>query len=527
MPVIAEKQKVLKGRGVVLRYANGHSAGKYFYRELIKGTKRYRYTCIEDATSLEEAIEMASDAAIALREGNPKPNQHVENIDPLNLIAREEKLQRDRERLLRDEKKGQTKSVDIEKAIDAFLSRQFKRVMAGTFARTSYDHKYHCLQKVKAYLQWKCITRTNQINTTTFDDYLEFRSDTTRILQARELAVLGEWIKSYLVRNNYINSNLWLSGTFLPKVDVRMVDRMANPAINADDWKGIVDYVREEWRPKAFEPTPFYMKGKLQGIRNGTKRSQWFRTMFWHYILFSKNTGMSPEEILKLKWKNVEIRDVGRISRSKLEDDLEAAQEEGYGDIEGSLEDWLGDVGEWAESPTQLGREERLVAYITTIRSKTKQMREIPCNQGRELKRLIKYQRKYLEEWEIDYKITNESYVFFNPWNDFGQSSQARIRQTWRNICDQLKEEGKLKGHKFSDHKYTLYSMRSTFIEDHLLKGTDIFLVARIAGHDVKTLMQTYERLDIRKRAEEITNINYGKVNKDINVVNLLDPYLE
>ena len=41
----AEKQKVLKGRGVVLRYANGHSAGKYFYRELIKGTKRYRYTC--------------------------------------------------------------------------------------------------------------------------------------------------------------------------------------------------------------------------------------------------------------------------------------------------------------------------------------------------------------------------------------------------------------------------------------------------------------------------------------------------
>ena len=65
--------------------------------------------------------------------------------------------------------------------------------------------------------------------------------------------------------------------------------------------------------------------------------------------------------------------------------------------------------------------------------------------------------------------------------------------------------------------------MRSTFIEDHLIKGTDIFLLARIAGHDVKTLMQSYERMDIRKRAEEITNIGYGKRSTDKRVVNLLD----
>ena len=65
--------------------------------------------------------------------------------------------------------------------------------------------------------------------------------------------------------------------------------------------------------------------------------------------------------------------------------------------------------------------------------------------------------------------------------------------------------------------------MRSTFIEDHLIKGTDIFLLARIAGHDVKTLMQSYERMDIRKRAEEITGIQYGRSNNDYKVVNLLN----
>ena len=65
--------------------------------------------------------------------------------------------------------------------------------------------------------------------------------------------------------------------------------------------------------------------------------------------------------------------------------------------------------------------------------------------------------------------------------------------------------------------------MRSTFIEDHLIKGTDIFLLARIAGHDVRTLMESYERMDIRKRAEEITKIEYGKKKSDHNVINLLD----
>ena len=100
---------------------------------------------------------------------------------------------------------------------------------------------------------------------------------------------------------------------------------------------------------------------------------------------------------------------------------------------------------------------------------------------------------------------------------------QNRIGSTWRGIITKLKGEGKLKGHKFSDHRYTLYSMRSTFIEEHLIQGTDIFLLARIAGHSVKELMESYERMDIRKRAEEVTAIDYGKKKQEPKVVNLLD----
>ena len=210
-----------------------------------------------------------------------------------------------------------------------------------------------------------------------------------------------------------------------------------------------------------------------------------------------------------------------------IEEDMKEVEEEGIGDMLGTVDEWYeaatgGDPNAWAESPDQVGREERLIANITTIRSKTKQAREIPCNQGRELKRWMKFVKAKLKEWDINYEVTMDSYVFFNPFNDFKQMSQTRIRQTWRKIVDGLVDQGKLKGHKFSEHPYTLYSMRSTFIEDHLLRGTDVFLIARIAGHDVKTLMQTYERLDINKRAEEITYINYGTSSKEAKVVNLI-----
>tara|TARA_B100002051_G_scaffold243903_1_gene250121 strand:- start:43 stop:225 length:183 start_codon:yes stop_codon:yes gene_type:complete len=56
--------------------------------------------------------------------------------------------------------------------------------------------------------------------------------------------------------------------------------------------------------------------------------------------------------------------------------------------------------------------------------------------------------------------------------------------------------------------------MRSTFIEDNLLAGKDIFLIAKAAGHDVKTLMRHYERIDLRKRSREMTEFGMGKKHK-------------
>ena len=66
MPKIADKRKVLGGRGSVVLYATGTSAGQFFYRELIKGTKNYRTRRIEGVSNMDEAEAAATEVAFQL-----------------------------------------------------------------------------------------------------------------------------------------------------------------------------------------------------------------------------------------------------------------------------------------------------------------------------------------------------------------------------------------------------------------------------------------------------------------------------
>ena len=80
----------------------------------------------------------------------------------------------------------------------------------------------------------------------------------------------------------------------------------------------------------------------------------------------------------------------------------------------------------------------------------------------------------------------------------FNEMKQPKSKKDWSalemDFVIILMSAGKLQGHKFSDRPYTLYSMRSTFIENHILRGTDAYLLARICGNSVATIMQTYEK---------------------------------
>ena len=73
-----------------MQYANGNSAGKFFYKEYIKGERRYKSKEIVGALTIEQAKELAPQVAIELAQDAVNKPSLTTSIDPLNLIAREE-----------------------------------------------------------------------------------------------------------------------------------------------------------------------------------------------------------------------------------------------------------------------------------------------------------------------------------------------------------------------------------------------------------------------------------------------------
>tara|TARA_B100000965_G_C19529780_1_gene730563 strand:- start:1022 stop:1285 length:264 start_codon:yes stop_codon:yes gene_type:complete len=81
--------------------------------------------------------------------------------------------------------------------------------------------------------------------------------------------------------------------------------------------------------------------------------------------------------------------------------------------------------------------------------------------------------------------------------------------------------DGLLKGHEFSKRNYTIYSIRSTFIENRLSNKMDILLLSRVCGYSVDILERHYERIQGKSIPKEINNINYGEKKKQINKIDL------
>ena len=59
--------------------------------------------------------------------------------------------------------------------------------------------------------------------------------------------------------------------------------------------------------------------------------------------------------------------------------------------------------------------------------------------------------------------------------------------------------------------------MRSTFIEDQLMKGTPVIEVAEMAGHDVRETQRTYARSKLCHKGTVLTLPEMGKKNLNQN----------
>ena len=462
MPAYEVKQGVLNGRGVVFSYVTAPS--KFYYRQLIEGQRKYRTKLIANASTIEEAVSRCLDTYIELTDVSHSPG------------ATERALQAATAGL--DQRIGSLVSKAPQEPtgasnepiawhINRFIEHEQGRVEAGLIKQSTLDEKRRILTKpFNSYLLNQGLSQLSQLTPSFLDDYIIYRGKLSKLTRQKELDTIKDFIDNHLIRNEYLNKVIQVK-----KLRINKSDLTANPAITPKDWRTINNYIRN-----------VYVK---EVERHHNKAVHYWRVLFWTFTTLAKQTGARPVELLALKWKDVEIEDIGRYSKSNDE------------------------------------MEERLISYITIINSKNGDQREVPSNSGSLFKRWAAYQRMYCKQHKQTLTITPNTYIFCNPNNDLAAYKYTNYTTAWKRIRTAL--QGKLEGNKFSEKNYTIYSFRSSFIEDHISKGTDIYLLSRLAGHTVAMLQRHYDRSDIRKFSEDITRIEFGKKGKVKKVIDVFD----
>ena len=467
MPKIHSKTKVLSGRAEVIAYERDPST--FYYRELVTGTKTYRTRKLT-ASTFEAAQLEAVDAYAALRVAPAETLKTVASTPPTTTSAR-----------------------GVKKVIQDYLRQLSGQVRAKQISEGTYDVAESVIYKlVLPFFVENNVVKTSDIEIDTFQKYVMWRQATakgrhgvlkngegvTALTLSKELQQIKKWVTHYLVPHKLIKTDIASDKRFIVYPKVRAEDLLANPAINPTDWEAITTYVRKEWR----------------GDEAKYRKGYWSRTMFWNWMLISKKTGARPEELLKLKWKDIEYEDIGRFSKTAQKEKIQEMMSLGIPIDEDNLD--------------ELGQVSNEIAHIVLKSAKTGQPRIVSCNCVYVLERWLKFQKNWAKENDYTYEVNPNSLVWECPYNQGKTLTYSRYKQLWIEIRDKVGKH--LKGHVFSDDPYTIYSFRSTFIEDSLLAGRDIFLIAKAAGHDVKTLMKYYERIGPRKRSREMTDFQYG-----------------
>ena len=116
---------------------------------------------------------------------------------------------------------------------------------------------------------------------------------------------------------------------------------------------------------------------------------------------------------------------------------------------------------------------------------------------------------EYIKKHCPQIEINEETLIFGNPYHDMRPYSMEHLLQIWRRMLESMDEP--LSPYVFSEKKFTLYSLRSTYICNLIIQGKGIYDVAKLAGHTVAVCEKYYARLDMAVKAEEMTEFEYGK----------------
>lgn len=354
------------------------------------------------------------------------------------------------------QKRSKKASIDI--SISEHLKEMQKKADAETVTQEYVKTKGFRLRHIKSYLEYKQIKYAIDIKDDTFDDYELFRRGTTKVNISNEVKALSQWL-NWCRKNRQLKADV-AALKLTPKIAIKGEDLTANPPISPEDWRKIERYIRVDYA----------------GQRVNDRRGIYWRQCFHAFVMTAKNSGMRPKELLNLKWSDINIVDMGQKSQSD--------------------------------------ERRHLVAEINVRKTKTKEPRQVPANCGKQLKEWLEFQKEFAARYYsegIKRVFNKDSFVFCNMNNNCEPYSLSQVQQTMRAIYRRLD----LRGHWSSDKPYTLSSLRSTFIDEQLMKDIPIAVLSMMTGHDPKALMKHYQQLDVLRKTRELTALPIGRKKDD------------
>lgn len=354
------------------------------------------------------------------------------------------------------QKRSKKASIDI--SISEHLKEMQKKADAETVTQEYVKTKGFRLRHIKSYLEYKQIKYAIDIKDDTFDDYELFRRGTTKVNICNEVKALSQWL-NWCRKNRQLKADV-AALKLTPKIAIKGEDLTANPPISPEDWRKIERYIRVDYA----------------GQRVNDRRGIYWRQCFHAFVMTAKNSGMRPKELLNLKWSDINIVDMGQKSQSD--------------------------------------ERRHLVAEINVRKTKTKEPRQVPANCGKQLKEWLEFQKEFAARYYsegIKRVFNKDSFVFCNMNNNCEPYSLSQVQQTMRAIYRRLD----LRGHWSSDKPYTLSSLRSTFIDEQLMKDIPIAVLSMMTGHDPKALMKHYQQLDVLRKTRELTALPIGRKKDD------------
>ena len=468
MAKIHAKAKALGGKGVVFCFKR--DVEKWYYREMIPGTKRYKSQLIEDAKTIEEAHEGAIHAYNAIRE--QVIALAAEEVTRKKALELTEDTLPGTKIIIRDRAK-RTKSREIEVCIEEFLESERKRVEAGLLTEKSWLNKRESIKRMLPYLKKQGLIKTGHLTNNSFDEFIYWRkaSKGTRRL---EMIYFKDFLKAFCAKHDLLPQGFDIANC-MPKIIIKASEIDANPPlIEPGNWDAVMRGLkkrikhRDNSRGKAKQPS---------------HQNDYFNKMFYRWCMVMKNSGLRPNsELNKLRWCDVKRENVGR----------------------------------WSES--EGGEKDKWIANIHIRESKTGRQRVVPTNGvDSQLKAWRKEQQEYIDEYFKGLEITDDTLIFGNPSMQMKPYYYSRFSQAWIDVINSLK--GELKPYVFSNRRYTIYSMRSTFICNLILSGKDIYTVAKLAGHTVAVCERYYALLDMGNKAKDVTDFEYGKKGRKKNEI--------